>query len=122
MRWISLVGTVVLWSNLVQAADLPEKKTAGNPVASAIAEPPPNPAMATYNACSKAVAEWAEPYAPIAIETVITGPVERRLGGTRVARLFVRIVYDREGGPETRKEAIECTVDESGTSVALTDR
>ena len=121
MQWITRIAIAVCLTSSAVAADLPIAGASTAPVASGV-EVEPNSAMATYTACSTAIAQWAEPYAPLSIETVMAGPTENHLSGTRVARLFVRIVYNREGGPETRKDTIECTVGEDGTTVAVVDR
>ena len=74
----------------------------------------PNDAMLSFTVCRKAISDGARPHDPVHIETTMTGPVQRLIGGKRVARLFVRIVYARQGGRETRKDRVVCTVDERG--------
>jgi hypothetical protein len=78
--------------------------------------------MATYHTCTAAVAMWAEQYSPISLTTVTAGPIEWHFSGERVAPLFVKVIYDTIGGPETRKETVECTVSEGAASVVIMDR
>ena len=81
----------------------------------------PNERMLTFTACKQWIEDSAKPYAPVAVQTVMTGPVQRPYGGKRIATLFVRIVFDRHGGPETRKNHIECTIDANGKVIAFAD-
>ena len=102
----------LLFLQSANAADLPadyRSQTAEQPAAQAPA------AMRTFAACRRAIAEWAEPFAPVDIETVSIGPVQRQFNGTKVAPLFVRIVYDTGAGRETRKANVKCTIDASDT-------
>jgi hypothetical protein len=64
----------------------------------------------TVNRCNAAIAEWAAQYNPVAVETSLTEPVRRSAGGARIATLFVKIDYRREGGIEPRSATIACTV------------
>ena len=121
MRWIGLVGAVGMLSS-VQAADLPETASHGSPLASAADNTAPRAGMTTFAVCTQAAAQWAQPYSPISFEAAMAGPVQRHFSGKRVVPIFVKITYDREGGPETRKEVVECTVTKDGTSVTLMDR
>ena len=79
----------------------------------------PNDAMLSFTACRKAISDGARPHDPIHIEMTMTGPVQRLSGGKRVAPLFVRIVYARQGGRETRKDHVVCTVDERGLATTI---
>jgi hypothetical protein len=68
----------------------------------------------TVNRCNAAIAEWAAQYNPVAIETSLREPVLRRAGGERIATLFVKIDYLRQGGVEPRSATIACTVAADG--------
>ena len=81
----------------------------------------PNDGMLSFTACQQWIEGSAKVYAPVAVETVITGPIQRPYGGKRIAPLFVRIVYDRHGGRETRKGHMDCTVDSNGNVIAFAD-
>ena len=94
-----------------QAADLPMDY--GQTRSEATAGPQAGAGMKTLAACQRAIAAWAEPFGPVDIQTVIVGPVQRQFNGTKIAPLFVRIVYDTQGGRETRKANVRCTVDAS---------
>ncbi len=100
MIWIKAVAAVLVVIGSAQAA--------------ATTDGQPNDAMLSFTACRKAIAEAAKPYTPLIIEATITGPIQRLFGGTRVTTLFVRIVYDRLGGHETRRAHVTCTVDSTG--------
>ncbi|MCA1407247.1 hypothetical protein I6F26_14530 [Ensifer sp. IC3342] len=72
----------------------------------------------TVNRCNEAIAQWAAPYNPVAVETSLTEPV--RAGGARIATLAVKIDYLRQGGIEPRSATIACTVARDGeVSVAV---
>ena len=75
----------------------------------------------TLLACQNEIAEWAEPHDPVRIETVRSGHGRRQLNGDVVTPLNVRIVYDRQGGLETRQAQIDCTVNDDGAVVAVTE-
>lgn len=79
----------------------------------------PNDAMLSFTACRKAISDGARPHDPVHIEMTMTGPVQRLSGGKRVAPLFVRIVYARQGGRETRKDHVVCTVNERGLATTI---
>ena len=49
-------------------------------------------------------------FAPLSIDTQVIRPEQTTSEGTRI-ELFVQVVYDTQGGPETRQANIECTVD-----------
>lgn len=70
-------------------------------------------------ACQNGIAEWAEQYDPLRIDTVSTGRGNRSADGKLVMPLHVRIVYDRQGGPETREADIRCSVGKDGAVVAV---
>jgi hypothetical protein len=76
----------------------------------------------TYALCKEAISDLAQPHAPLEIQVIMTGPIEHMLDRQRSAKLFVRIVYDRMGGIETRKAHVECNITRSGTSLVLTER
>jgi hypothetical protein len=98
--------------SLAQAADLPEASVigdAGPPVA--MSEQAPRAGGRTFAVCRNAIAEWAQSYQPVDMDVVSLGPVRRNLDGTRGASLYVRIVYEVQGGLETRKADVECTID-----------
>ncbi len=118
MRWFEAIPMVFCLSS-AQAADLANPSDQG--LTASYTQTESYPAMATFAACRKAIGEWAKPFAPLNIAAVMVGPIERHLSGKRIAPLHVRIVYDREGGPETRKAELLCTVGPTGT-VALMDR
>ena len=74
----------------------------------------------TVNRCNAAIAEWAAQYNPVGLETSLTEPVRGSDGGGRIATLFVKIDYLREGGVEPRSATIACTVAADGeVSVAV---
>jgi hypothetical protein len=75
----------------------------------------------TYAACREAISALALPYAATKIEVTMTGPVVWEANQMRTATLFVRIVYDRRGGFETRKAHVKCIVGASGTTIVLAD-
>jgi hypothetical protein len=75
----------------------------------------------TYAACREAISALALPHAATKIEVTMTGPVVWEADQRRTTTLFVRIVYDRRGGFETRKAHVKCTVGASGTTIALVD-
>lgn len=68
-------------------------------------------------ACEEAIAQWAEQFDPVDIETSIAEPVRGRLGEDRMATLLVQIVYNRQGGRETRSATIDCTLGADGAIV-----
>ena len=106
MSRLPYIVTMLMCVAPARAADLPE-----------VIE---SEATAIYEACRSAIAEWASAYQPIDMQTTLTGPVQHS-GETQVAHLYVRLVYDRQGGPEPREAHIECTRSSSGISVAPMD-
>ena len=104
-------GVLLLGLAQAEAADLAEYPGDGTLAMTTSGEARPPGAMRTFAACRSAIETWAQPYSPVDLEITTVGPVQRPGGGKRVAPLFVRIVYDTEGGLETRKARLECTVD-----------
>ena len=109
MRWMEAVAVALLFVCPAQAA--PEGRS--QPITAMLRFP--NDAMLSFEACRRWIAESAKRYNPIVIETVVTGPIQRLAGGLRTSPLFVRIVYEREGGRETRKTRMTCTIDATGS-------
>jgi hypothetical protein len=72
-----------------------------------------------FVACRSGIHQWAEEYDPVQITVVRGGMAERDATGDIIGPLDVRIVYDREGGPETREARIECRVNQDGAVVAV---
>ena len=99
-RLIAITISVFFFSN-AQAADLPET---------------PNTTIAL---CRTAIEQWAEQFHPISIDTTVIRPERTTSEGRRI-ELAVQVVYDSQGGHETRKAEIGCTVDPSG-SVAVAE-
>ena len=99
---------LMLMTTPLAAADLPR------------ADAPPDAATVTRSkrevktACDSAIADWAKPFDPIKVDTMVTGSIQSE-GGDSTAVLDVKIDYDRQGGVETRKARIECTVRDNGT-------
>ncbi|MCO5965716.1 hypothetical protein [Sinorhizobium meliloti] len=74
----------------------------------------------TVNRCNEAIAQWAAPYDPVAIETSLVEPVRASAAGARIATLSVAIDYPSQGGVEPRSATIACTVASDGeVSVAV---
>ena len=116
MRRIGTVaGVLLLGLAQAQAADLAEYTSDGTIAMTTPGEARPAGAMRTFAACRSAIETWARPYSPVDLDITTVGPVQRPGGGKRVAPLFVRIVYDTEGGLETRKARLECRVDAADT-------
>jgi hypothetical protein len=107
-----LSAAMLLLTGQASAADLPqmEEPQLVMPVSHGIslADRP------TVNRCNEAIAEWAAQYNPVAVETSLSEPVQRRAGGVRIATLFVKIDYLRKGGIEPRSATIACTVAADG--------
>jgi hypothetical protein len=76
-----------------------------------------NPAQATLAMCEQGIEEWAQQFSPLSIDTAVLQPLDESSQDKRI-ELSVEIVYDSEGGPETRNANIACKVD-SGGSVSL---
>jgi hypothetical protein len=71
-------------------------------------------------ACRKGIINAAKPYDPVEVDVVGAGRVQRVEEGGQIAPLVVRIIYDREGGYETREARVRCYVDSLGNAVSLT--
>jgi hypothetical protein len=108
MSKLCIVGLALIVSSSGYAADLPVDY--GEPSQEATADDRASAGMSTFAACRNAIAQWAEPFSPVDIEMVSIGPVQRKTG-QRTAPLYVRIVYETQGGRETRKARVNCTVD-----------
>jgi hypothetical protein len=91
-------------------ADLPLRSAPVMPVSHGVSRAD----RPTVNRCNAAIAEWAAQYDPVAVETSLAEPVQEDAGGARVATLFVKINYLREGGIEPRSATIACTVARNG--------
>ena len=55
---------------------------------------------------------------PTRVDTVSTGLAEYS-DGRQSTPLHVRIVYDRQGGLETREAEVKCTISRDGVVVAV---
>ncbi len=113
MTRLALLLVPFIGLSFAHAADLPEAPLAATPPT--IARVQSSAGTQTFLACRNAIAEWAQPYSPVDMEVVSVGRVQRYLDGTRVAPLYVRIVYEVEGGYETRKADVKCTIDRADT-------
>ncbi|WP_164924304.1 hypothetical protein [Sinorhizobium fredii] len=109
MNTIGMLSAAVLFlAGPAFAADLlPEPVT---PVSHGIS-PADQP---TVDRCNEAIAQWAAPYNPAAIETSLAEPVRAGDAGARTATLDVKIDYLRQGGVEPRSATIACTVASDG--------
>jgi hypothetical protein len=76
--------------------------------------------IAIIAACRKGITKAASAYDYVQVDVVGTGSVQTVEGGRQIAPLVVRIVYDRQGGYETREARVSCHVDALGNAVALT--
>jgi hypothetical protein len=76
------------------------------------------PPLAIVTACRDELILAAMPFAPVSIDVVSAGNVRRTKDG-QVAPLSVKIVYDRQGGYETRKAKISCRVNAQGAVTSL---
>jgi hypothetical protein len=79
----------------------------------------PSAPRAIVNVCRNGIIQAALPFAPVRVDVVSAGKARKGEGGGQVARLVVRIVYDRDGGYETREAEVTCHVDADGTVVSL---
>jgi hypothetical protein len=75
--------------------------------------------QATVAACRNGIIRGATPYSPVRVDAVSIGDVRQVRGGGQLAPLFVRIIYDRQGGYETREAQVSCQLDANGRVVAL---
>ena len=114
MTWICAAAVALLLSGVAHAADLPEQIADETAAPAVPVDRPSSRAVATYSACEEAIAEWAEPYDPVSIETTSAGPVRGIFTGKKSLPLFVRIVYESDLGLETRKANVHCTVHRTG--------
>jgi hypothetical protein len=74
----------------------------------------------TVDSCNEAIAQWAAPYNPAAVETSLAEPVRAGAAGERIATLNVKIDYERQGGTDPRSATVACTVASDGeVSVAV---
>jgi hypothetical protein len=74
---------------------------------------------AIITACFNELRLAAIPYNPVSVHAVRAGHVRRTEDGGQIAPLWVRIVYDRQGGFETRRATVACRVDARGAVVSL---
>jgi hypothetical protein len=112
------IVAVIVFTGVAYAADLPQldESQLVMPVSHGVSLP----ARPTINRCNAAIAEWAAQYNPVAITTSLSEPVRQSAGGARIATLYVKIDYLREGGIEPRSATIACTVAADGqVSVAV---
>ena len=70
-------------------------------------------------ACRNGIIQAALPYDPVRVDAVSAGDIQATENGGRIAPLVVRIVYDRQGGYETREAEVACHVDAAGAVVSL---
>ena len=75
---------------------------------------------AVVAACREGIINAAKPYDPVQIEVVGAGRVQELKAGGQIAPLVVRIVYDSQGGYETREARVGCHVNALGKAVSLT--
>jgi hypothetical protein len=111
MCQIKTVAATFLLFSSAHAADLP---TMAAPPASGGTYGASRTDRAVVALCNRAIAQWAAQYNPTDLDTSLAGPIRGRPGETRAARLFVQVVYEREGGPETRSATIDCAVSADG--------
>lgn len=111
MCQIKAVAATFLLFSSAHAADLPMMTT---PAATGATYGVSRADRATVTACQRAIAQWAAQFNPIDVDTSLAGPIRGGAGQDRAARLFVRVVYERQGGPETRSATIDCTVSADG--------
>jgi hypothetical protein len=71
------------------------------------------------NACRNGIVQAAQPFDAVRVDAVSAGSVQGTHDGGQIAPLVVRIVYDRQGGYETREAAVACHVDAAGSVVSL---
>jgi hypothetical protein len=71
-------------------------------------------------ACREGIIKAARAYDPVQVDVVGAGSVRGVEEGGQIAPLVVRIVYDRQGGYETREARVSCYVDALGDAVYLT--
>jgi hypothetical protein len=71
-------------------------------------------------ACREGIIRAAQPYDPIQVDVVGAGSAQQLKAGGQIAPLVVRIIYDRQGGYETREARVGCHVNALGQAVALT--
>ncbi|AFL52170.1 hypothetical protein ABIE78_001967 [Sinorhizobium fredii] len=109
MQTIRMLGAAMFFlAGPAFAADLlPEPVT---PVSHGVSEAD----RPTVERCNEAIAQWAAPYNPAAVETSLTEPVRTGADGAQVATLDVKIDYLRQGGVEPRSATIACTVASDG--------
>jgi hypothetical protein len=104
MRWIEGMAMASFFCGCAQAADLSEMPST------------------TVALCRGAIEEWAAQFQPISVDTAVIRPEMATSEGKRI-ELAVQVVYDTQGGPETRNANIGCTVDRNGSvSVAELSR
>jgi len=75
---------------------------------------------AVVAACREGIIKAASAYDPVQVDVVGAGNAQLLEGGGQIAPLVVRIVYDRQGGYETREARVGCQVDAFGKAVSLT--
>jgi hypothetical protein len=95
MNQVCAIAVALFFIGPARAADLPETS------------------MAAYPACEAGIKQWAEQFHPISIHTEIIRPEQVTPQGKRI-ELYVQVVYDTQGGQETRQANIECRVDARG--------
>lgn len=78
-------------------------------------------ASTTVNACRDAVAQAARAYGMVDVTAVSYGQTVQLSDGGHVAPVFMRIVYERQGGREMRQAPILCEVDQAGAVSALSE-
>jgi hypothetical protein len=101
-----------------RSSDGPPRRVAG-PQANAALGRAAQALMATVAACRKGIVQGAMPYDPVQVDVFGIGSVRVLEGGGRAAPLYVRIVYARDGGHETRAANIECRINGAGAVVSL---
>jgi hypothetical protein len=70
-------------------------------------------------ACRNGIIQAALPFDAVRVDAVGAGNIQGTENGGQIAPLVVRIVYDRQGGYETREAEVACHVDATGAVVAL---
>ena len=74
---------------------------------------------AILTACREGIIQAALAFDPVRVDAVSAGDIRATENGGRIAPLVVRIVYDRQGGYETREAEVACHLDAAGAVVSL---
>jgi hypothetical protein len=96
-------------SSTYLAPDLAGRRTI-EPVRRALAFVPGTPVEIVW-ACREAIAAAARPHGAIQVDASSVGIMRRDGNGNIGAPLEVRVIYDRQGGPEIKQARIDCRLD-----------